>query len=111
MAAGSAAHAGTRSSQTKGAAIWSSRRKRPERCRRPTTYRAMVSARPAAVAPTTWPSGAPPAGADVTPTSMPDADVTSFAVTVYAATIRSAVADEELLTIEQLATATGMSVR
>src|SRR3954464_16085257 len=59
----------------------------------------------------TWPSGAPPAGADVAPTSMPVTDVTSFAVTVYDATIRSTVADEELLTIEQLGTTTGMSVR
>src|SRR3954447_24993523 len=42
---------------------------------------------------------------------MPVTDVTSFAVTVYDATIPPAVADEELLTIEQLATATGMSVR
>jgi DNA-binding transcriptional MerR regulator len=42
---------------------------------------------------------------------MPVTDVTSFAVTVHDATIRAAVADEDLLTIEQLANSTGMSVR
>src|SRR3954454_12337458 len=64
---------------------------------------------PAAVAPMTCPSGAPPAGADVTPRNMSVTDVTSFAVTVSDATLTHV--PDDLLTIEQLATATGMSVR
>src|SRR3954465_3856449 len=64
---------------------------------------------PATVAPMTCPSGAPPAGADVTPRNMSLTDVTSFAVTVSDATLTRV--SDDLLTIEQLATATGMSVR
>src|SRR4051812_41268527 len=57
----------------------------------------------------TCPSGAPPAGADVTPRSMSLTDVTSFAVTVSDATLTGV--PDDLLTIEQLASETGMSVR
>src|SRR4051812_10714586 len=65
---------------------------------------------PAAVAPMTCPSGAPPAGAEVTPwRSMSVLDVTSSAVTVSDARLPHV--PDDLMTIEQLANATGMSVR
>src|SRR3954449_11527213 len=70
----------------------------------------------------TCPSGAPPAGATapssppppppvVAPSNIPPIDVTSFAVTVHADTLTAMPDDTDLLTIEQLANATGMSVR
>src|SRR4051794_26185564 len=57
----------------------------------------------------TWSRGAPPAGAVAAAAIMPFTDVTAYAVTVSAGTLRRV--DADLLTIEQLATTTGMSVR
>src|SRR5439155_13943637 len=61
-------------------------------------------------APITCPTGAPPAGGVVARNVMPEIDGTPFAVTVVAATLAD-VPDDDLLTIEQLAIETGMSVR